>query len=212
RPATAAGRGDPWPQGLTPDFEQVPVGIARTRGATSESDEIREIERNTVAAIGRAERLIYIENQYITAKAAAEALLKQMRAKPNLEVVILTNYEMHGWFEAESMGAGRRAFMARFREPHLRRRIRFVYPVVRARRRFRLRKGKQETQINVHAKVLIVDDVLLRIGSANLNNRSMGFDTECDVAIEARTEAHRRAIRTVRARLMAEHWGTSEAA
>src|SRR5690606_26921955 len=194
------------------DFEHVPVGIARTRGATSDTEEIREIERNTVAAIRRAERLIYIENQYITARAAAEALLAQMRAKPNLEVVILTNHEMHGWFEAESMGVGRAAFMARFREPHLRRRIHFVYPVVRARRRFRLRKVVKEAQINVHAKVLIVDDVFLRIGSANLNNRSMGFDTECDVAIEARTEAHRRAIRAVRARLMAEHWGTSETA
>ena len=38
----------------------------------------------------------------------------------------------------------------------------------------------------VHSKVMIVDDRLLRVGSANLNNRSMGTDTECDLAIEAR--------------------------
>ena len=37
----------------------------------------------------------------------------------------------------------------------------------------------------VHAKCTIIDDVMLRAGSTNLNNRSTGFDTECDVAIEA---------------------------
>lgn len=42
-----------------------------------------------------------------------------------------------------------------------------------------------EDQIVVHSKVMVVDDALLRIGSANLNNRSMGMDTECDLAIEA---------------------------
>ena len=30
-----------------------------------------------------------------------------------------------------------------------------------------------------------IDDTLLRIGSANINNRSMGFDTECDLSLEA---------------------------
>jgi phosphatidylserine/phosphatidylglycerophosphate/cardiolipin synthase-like enzyme len=39
--------------------------------------------------------------------------------------------------------------------------------------------------IIVHSKVTIADDVFLRVGSANLNNRSLGLDTECDMAIEA---------------------------
>jgi phosphatidylserine/phosphatidylglycerophosphate/cardiolipin synthase-like enzyme len=45
----------------------------------------------------------------------------------------------------------------------------------------RTRKGRI---IIVHAKLTIIDDRLLRIGSANLNNRSMGFDTECDLVVE----------------------------
>jgi phosphatidylserine/phosphatidylglycerophosphate/cardiolipin synthase-like enzyme len=57
----------------------------------------------------------------------------------------------------------------------------------------------------VHAKVAIVDDEILRVGSANLNNRSMGLDTECDLAIEASTDAQRRTIADLRARLLAEH-------
>jgi phospholipase D1/2 len=34
--------------------------------------------------------------------------------------------------------------------------------------------------IYVHAKIMIVDDQFFRVGSANLNNRSMGQDSECD--------------------------------
>src|SRR5690606_551111 len=61
------------------------------------------------------------------------------------------------------------------------------------------------------AKLMIVDDVLLRVGSANLNNRSMGVDTECDLAIEARTDEHRRGIGGVLHRLLGEHLGVAAA-
>ena len=50
----------------------------------------------------------------------------------------------------------------------------------------------------VHSKVMIIDDRFLRVGSANLNNRSMGADTECDLAFEATSEAHRKYIARLR--------------
>jgi phosphatidylserine/phosphatidylglycerophosphate/cardiolipin synthase-like enzyme len=61
--------------------------------------------------------------------------------------------------------------------------------------------------IIVHAKLSIIDDTLLRIGSANLNNRSGGFDTECDLSLEARLEdtSSRETIAGLRTRLLA-HW------
>jgi phosphatidylserine/phosphatidylglycerophosphate/cardiolipin synthase-like enzyme len=62
--------------------------------------------------------------------------------------------------------------------------------------------------IIVHAKLTIIDDVLLRIGSANLNNRSMGFDTECDLSLEATgpgAKANRAEITRLRNKLLA-HW------
>jgi len=58
----------------------------------------------------------------------------------------------------------------------------------------------------VHSKMMIVDDEWLRIGSANLCNRSMGLDTECDVTVEARGDAGiAAAIVDFRNRLLAEH-------
>jgi uncharacterized membrane protein YdjX (TVP38/TMEM64 family) len=54
----------------------------------------------------------------------------------------------------------------------------------------------------VHAKLAIVDDRLLRIGSANLSNRSMGLDTECDLSIEAQSDGERAAVAGLRRRLL----------
>jgi uncharacterized membrane protein YdjX (TVP38/TMEM64 family) len=198
------------------DFEDLPVGIMRTVAALEERDrDIREIERATVAAIDAAERFVYIENQYITAKSACEALVARMRAQPSLEAVVVTTHEPGGWLEARTMGVGRQQFMAAFAEPSLRERIQFVAPMARC-------AGDDDDpdteciapggnlSIHVHAKVLIVDDKFLRIGSSNLNNRSMGFDTECDVAIEAVDSAQRAKIASIRNRLIAEHWGSDE--
>ena len=114
-----------------------------------------------------------------------------MRAEPSLEAILVTTYEPGGWLEAETMGVGRQRFMAEFAEPSLASRIRFVAPLAHC-------NGDMDDEdcavapegllsIHVHAKVLVVDDTFLRVGSSNLNNRSMGFDTECDLGIEAAT-------------------------
>jgi phospholipase D1/2 len=54
----------------------------------------------------------------------------------------------------------------------------------------------------VHGKLMIIDDGLLRIGSANLSNRSMGLDTECDLCVAARADGARGAIAGLRRRLL----------
>jgi uncharacterized membrane protein YdjX (TVP38/TMEM64 family) len=64
--------------------------------------------------------------------------------------------------------------------------------------------------MSMHSKLMVIDDRLVRVGSANLSNRSMGFDTECDLAIES---ADRSEVETAIARfrndLIAEHLGSS---
>ena len=68
--------------------------------------------------------------------------------------------------------------------------------------------------VYVHSKVIVVDGRLLRIGSSNFNNRSLGFDSECDIAIEAKpalanyAEVEREILFT-RDSLVAEHLGVS---
>lgn len=64
------------------------------------------------------------------------------------------------------------------------------------------------TCVDVHSKVMVVDDEWLRIGWSNISNRSMGMDTECDIVVEAQADDRKaRAIRAFRDDLVAEHAG-----
>jgi phosphatidylserine/phosphatidylglycerophosphate/cardiolipin synthase-like enzyme len=88
----------------------------------------------------------------------------------------------------------------------------FIQTLQAADRHGRLRVYSPVTTLGrtiiVHAKLTIIDDTLLRIGSANINNRSMGFDTECDLSLEAvgpGSAANRAEITRLRDKLLA-HW------
>ena len=60
----------------------------------------------------------------------------------------------------------------------------------------------------IHSKICIIDDTFARVGSANLTNRSLGLDTECDLAIESGGHARiETAIARFRNRLLGEHLG-----
>lgn len=194
--------GDPWPDGVDLDVTDVDIGIARTLPQFHDRAEAREIEALYHAAIASAERLVYVENQYLTAEGVADALARRLIEKPRLEAVLVCPRATHGWMEAKAMGAGRRRFMTRFDEAGVAERVRLVHPVVED-------KNGTSHDIMVHSKVLVVDDRLFTVGSANLNNRSMGFDTECNLAIEAAPEDSRlrSTIAGFRDRLLGEHLG-----
>ena len=108
----------------------------------------------------------------------------------------------HGWLEEVTMQTLRMRLIEKLRAADAHGRLRVVYPWIAG-----LKEG---TCIDVHSKMMIVDDEIVRIGSANLANRSMGLDTECDLTVEAAgREEVREAIRDLRARLIGEHLGFS---
>ncbi len=189
--------GDPWPDAVRPDLTDVEIGIARTIPTMSGRPGVHEIKALYCRAVAAAERFIYIENQYLTADCVAEALVRRMTENPQLQVIVVGPKQPAGWLEARSMGAGRERFVRRLEEAGVIDRFRLLYPVVV--------DGGDETPVMVHAKVLTVDDGLLMIGSANLNNRSMGTDTECNLVVEAASAAESEAIAGLRDRLLAEH-------
>lgn len=89
--------------------------------------------------------------------------------------------------------------LKRLREADRYRRLRVYCPIV---------NGLGNSCMSVHSKLLVADERLVRVGSANLNNRSMGLDTECDLAIEADgNEKIEREIGRFRDSLIAEHLG-----
>lgn len=193
------GSHDPWPQGVEPHFRDARVGIARTLPSGNGEKEVREVARLFVDSIASAERWIYIENQFLACLEVARALAARLRETPRLEVLLVAPQTHVSWLEQQSMLAGRIRFMNVLREAGVEDRVRLLYPSVG--------EGKAETPVMVHSKVMIVDDRLLRVGSANICNRSMGVDTECDLVIEAEDERSRSAVLRSLARLVGEHCG-----
>jgi len=192
---------DPWPEGLVPDFRDVTLGIARTEPRHAGAAEVREVEALYLDMIGAAERMIYVENQFLTCGRIARALIRRMKERPALEALIVAPKTHQTWLEHRTMLAGRIRFMRAIRRAGMGERVRLVFPHVS--------NGAAESEVMVHAKVMVVDDRLLRVASSNLCNRSMGTDTECDLMVEAADVTQREAVARVRDRLIAEHTGVS---
>jgi phosphatidylserine/phosphatidylglycerophosphate/cardiolipin synthase-like enzyme len=194
---------DPWPGTLPPDLGAPPrVGILRTLPGWMRDPPVQECEPMHLAAIAAARRLIYLENQYFASTTVADALAARLKEPDGPEVVVVVSARSPSFFDRAAMDAPRDALVARLRaaDPHGRFRAYAPHTV----------GGRP---IIVHSKVSIIDDRLLRIGSANLNNRSGGWDTECDLALETPTAASTtaEAIRRFRNRLIAHFLGMDAA-
>jgi phospholipase D1/2 len=196
----ASIEGDPWPEHVAPHFTDVDVGIARTQPRYEEQQQVREVERLFLESIDAAKRTIYIENQFLTAPAIARRIAERLRACPALEVLIVSPDAHESWLEAHSMHSGRIRFGAILREAGGAR-AHLTYPQVT--------DGRHSSAVMVHAKVMIVDDTILRVGSANLNNRSMGTDTECDLVVVASKDADRQGVTVLRNGLIGHHCGAT---
>ncbi len=196
---------DPWPPGVRPDIENTYVAISRTEPAYMGRPEVREVEALFLDSIAAARNSIYIENQYFTSVKIAEALADRLQEEDGPDIVIVTPKEPTGLLEETTMGVLRSRMLngLKRKDPH--KHLRVFYPVVPG-----LDGGEC---VNVHAKVMIVDDAFVRVGSANMSNRSMGLDTECDLAIEAEGSNDLRGrIVQFRNRLLGEHLGVPEGA
>ena len=174
RDAAAAPAPTPWPQHVTPQFHDVRVGLARTEPAWRDQPEVRENEALHLAAVKAAKRWIYMENQYVASPAIGEALAARLEEEDGPEVVIVSTEHSPSWFDRMTMDKTRSALIRRLQGADRHGRLHAFCPETDAGR-----------TIIVHAKCTLIDDVMLRAGSTNLNNRSTGFDSECDIAIEA---------------------------
>ena len=177
--------------------------MARTFPHWEDNGQVEEIATLTRDVILAARTYIYIENQYLTAPDVGKALARKLAEPDGPDVVIVVTKQSRGRAEQFVMGRNRERLLRRLVRADRYKRLRIYYPAIC--------HGADESPIHVHAKLMIVDDRVLRVGSANLNNRSMGLDTECDLVIEAHDEATQREICRVRERLMAEHLGTTPA-
>ncbi len=191
---------DAWPTGLEPDFRDARIGIARTVPEGPASPLCDEVRRLYEDAFGAARRKVYIENQYYTSSILAPVIERSLAAEDGPEFLMLSRRVESGWLEEVTMGVLRARWHARLRRADRHGRYRLCCPEIEGLDR--------DCCLNLHSKVAVIDDRLLLVGSANLNNRSMRLDTECMLAIESGgDERIARGIAAVRQRLLGEHLG-----
>ncbi|MEO0461768.1 MAG: phospholipase D-like domain-containing protein [Pseudomonadota bacterium] len=150
------------------------VAVARTRGQTDQFEAVSEIEALCKDVIADAKHHLYIESQYFTSKAVACDLADVLKRTDGPEIVLVTPATADGWLENKVMDSTRAHLIEALRAIDHHNRFHVYHPVT-----------ESGTDIYVHAKIMIADDRCLRVGSSNLANRSMGFDSECDVCIDA---------------------------
>jgi phospholipase D1/2 len=194
-----------WPEHVAPDLTEIDIAIARTEPAFEGSEGIHEIRQLHLDAIAAARDHLFFENQYFTSDLIAQALSARLEEPDGPEVAIVSPQTQSGWLEDVTMGVLRARVHRRLKAADRHQRYGLYCPHV---------PGLGDACLNVHSKVFAVDDQLFSVGSANLSNRSMAFDTECNLVFEARgNDAEknriRQAIARLRNRLLAEHTGTT---
>lgn len=188
-----------WPDSDPPDFKNIDVSIARTVPSMKDSPAIREIEQVYLDEIAKAEKFIYIENQFLCSDEIARAINRQLVAKPALRVLAISCWEPQGIMERKSMWGGRVRFRDLIEANGVKDRVVLAYPVSQ--------ECGEKAVVRIHSKLMVIDDKWMHLGSSNINNRSMGMDTECDVTLIGSHEAARQKIAAVRTDLIREHCG-----
>jgi phosphatidylserine/phosphatidylglycerophosphate/cardiolipin synthase-like enzyme len=187
-----------WPEKLEAQFENVEIGISRTRGEYGGQPEIDEIADLFERQIASAKDYIYAESQYFTSRRIGQAICDRLAKDNPPEILIVHAEHAEGWLEQQAMDHARAEL------------IRTLGHIDEAGRFGLYVPYTGEMSIYVHAKIMIIDDRILRIGSANMNNRSMGLDSECDVFVDCERPGNEHCsvgVAKLRHSLLAEHCG-----
>jgi phospholipase D1/2 len=185
------------------------LALSRTdpHGAPTKTENCREVCDLYVRAIEAAEHLIYIETQYFSSRELCDALSARIRAVgAPLQIVLVLNMEAETMKEQIAIGLAQAKVLKdlRFAVTGTRHQLGIYYTVPEP-------KGPEEPELAtyIHAKVMVVDDRFLNVGSANLTNRSASVDTELNASWESaeRSGALYESIRAARLNLLAEHVG-----
>lgn len=126
-------------------------------------------------AIRNASSFVYIEDQYFRMPMLHEALARRMEEKPDLRLVVITRPVSRLDPGCAPTRDAARFFRERWPD-------RFLYLTTKA---FDPTYGRYDgfVEVFLHAKMLVVDDVFMSVGSANKNNRGLVYELEMNAAV-----------------------------
>ena len=153
---------------VDPDVRDVAIAIARTEPEFSDRPEVREVEHLLADLLRVARQWIDIETQYFTSAILAEVLAARLQEPAGPEIVLILHPNSDGVSNIRWMcSAGDGCTQKRPRAADRFHRLGLYYPYL---------PDLKGQCISMHSKVCVVDHEYVRIGSANMSNRSMGFD------------------------------------
>jgi phosphatidylserine/phosphatidylglycerophosphate/cardiolipin synthase-like enzyme len=162
----------------------------------------RSVARGYTKVVGRARRLIYLEDQYLWSRQVADLFARALTENPDLHLIaVVPRYpDVDGRLALSPNMVGRQQAIEACKQASPNRV--HIFDV----------ENHQGTPVYVHAKVCVIDDTWASVGSDNFNRRSWTHDSELSCAVlddtrdprppsgEARVFA-----RELRLRLLREH-------
>jgi phosphatidylserine/phosphatidylglycerophosphate/cardiolipin synthase-like enzyme len=162
----------------------------------------RSVARGYTKVVGRARRLIYLEDQYLWSRQVADLFARALTENPDLHLIaVVPRYpDVDGRLALSPNMVGRQQAIEACKQASPKRV--HIFDV----------ENHQGTPVYVHAKVCVIDDTWASVGSDNFNRRSWTHDSELSCAVlddtrdprppsgEARVFA-----RELRLRLLREH-------
>lgn len=173
-----------------PDLGSYDLTVASKRGGVTRTAQLlrtmpdddffypEAVEANIITcylqAIGNAQKYIYIEDQYFRSLEISAALVARKMIRPDLQLIVITMQE-------SALSPISTNTMLAMAPVHIAYGSSF-YKLMVSGESTGLFGGAAYTDVNVHAKIMIVDDVFMVIGSANIHDRGMHHDSELVVA------------------------------
>ncbi len=180
----------------------------RRQGYTFAPAGERSIARAYRKALDRAQRLVYLEDQYLWCPQVVSAFAEALAATPSLRLIaVVPQFPIAGpnraWRATGSAAAPQ--LLARARSLDLLRRLGGdrvgIYHV----------ENHAGTPVYVHAKVCVIDDTWATVGSGNINRRSWTYDTELSCAVLGQAPNGQCLARDLRLALAREHLDRADA-
>lgn len=163
------------PESILPDDEGSPYNLPK-------ESSILDAYLN---AINEAKVYIYIENQYFRDQKIATAISLAKSKNPSLDVIIVTkkDYAYESRLESFKLASISTYWTAKAFDKIFSVDDKFTF--------FYLNTSIENDnnnwvvqQIDIHSKIMIIDDKWYTIGSANVNLRSMDYDGELNLSVE----------------------------
>jgi phosphatidylserine/phosphatidylglycerophosphate/cardiolipin synthase-like enzyme len=188
-----------WQGALPPPGEAVPAGSIEAQLVRTVPEHVYDglprgeftILESYVRALRSAERLVYLESQFLWSPEITEILAAKLREPPHDDfrvVALLPSHPNNGRDDTRGQLGVLADAAQRGGNAH-----RFLACTL-------YQPGPNRNPVYVHAKIGVVDDRWLTVGSANLNEHSLFNDTEVNVVVQDPDT-----VRAARLRLWSEH-------